>query len=80
VNEVAGTGAAFGGPSSPIELICSVVSGAVTVKEVDLAAVSVSSVNGAAVKGKPAHPPIRNHFRPQLGRLPARPARPQARH
>jgi hypothetical protein len=35
----------------------------------DLTAVRVSSVNGAVVKGKPAHPPIMNHFKPRLRQL-----------
>jgi hypothetical protein len=65
-----GTGAVFGGPFSPIELICVARTASTRVTEADLTAVRVSSVNGAAVKGKPAHPPIMNHFRPRL-RLPA---------
>ena len=65
-----GTGAVFGGPFSPIELLCTNLTASAEVFEADLTAVRVSSVNGAAVTGKPAHRPIMNHFRPQL-RLPA---------
>jgi hypothetical protein len=78
--DVAGTGAVFGGPASPIELICSAFS-AVTVRQADLTALRLSSLNGAAVKGKPAHQPISNHFfRPRLPRPAARHARAQIPH
>jgi hypothetical protein len=74
-----GTGAAFGGPSSPIRLLCLGATPGSQVIEADLTAVRVSSVNGAAVTGRPAHRPIMNHFTPGLGRL-LRPARSQAHH
>jgi hypothetical protein len=38
----------------------------------DLTAVRVTSVNGAAVTGKPAHRPVMNRFRPRSGRLAGR--------
>jgi hypothetical protein len=79
--DTAGTGAVFGGPASPIELICGLASGAVSVavNQADLTAVRVSSVNGVAVTGKPAHRPIMNHFvRPQRGLPAARATRSQA--
>jgi hypothetical protein len=73
-----GTGAVFGGPFSPIELICAAGLPSTAMAWADLTAVRVSSVNGAAVTGKPAHRPIMNHFfRPRLGRLPTRHARSQ---
>ena len=62
-----GTGAVFGGPFSPIELLCTNLTASAEVFEADLTAVRVSSVNGAAVKGKPAHPPIMNRFKPRAG-------------
>jgi Collagen triple helix repeat (20 copies) len=80
IADTAGTGAVFGGPASPIELICRVrnVAFSVTVFQADLTAVRVSSVNGAAVTGKPARRPIANHFaRPRPGLPVPRPARSQ---
>ena len=74
--DVAGTGAVFGGPVSPIELVCG-AAGLVIGTQADLTAVRVSSVNGAAVTGKPARPPIMNHFFWRRGRPAARPARSQ---
>jgi hypothetical protein len=71
IGDAAGTGAVFGGRFSPIELVCTTLGNSSTFAvNADLTAVRVSSVNGVAVKGKPAHPPIMNHFRPRL-RLPA---------
>jgi hypothetical protein len=77
----AGTGAVIGGPSSPIELICGVPNSTsdVNVSRADVTAVQVSSVNGVAVTGRPAHRPIMNHFTPRLGRL-LRHARSQRHH
>jgi Collagen triple helix repeat (20 copies) len=65
---VAGTGVIYGGPDSPIELTCHTGDASVTAIRADMTAVEVSSVNGAAVKGKPAHPPIMNHFKPRWPR------------
>ena len=78
--DAAGTGAVFGGPNSPIELICTPTTPAVRVFQTAMTATRVSSVNGAAVKGKPVHPRIFNHFRPRPGFLAARHASPQAHH
>jgi len=75
-----GTGAVFGGPFSPIELLCTNLTASAEVFEADLTAVRVSSVNGAAVTGKPAHPRIVNHFKPRFGRWAPRHARAQAHH
>ena len=67
--DAAGTGAVFGAPSSPIELICAAATVSTFITEADMTAVRVSSVNGAAVAGKPAHPQIMNHFvMPRPGR------------
>ena len=77
IGDGAGTGAVFGGPRSPIELVCTVAGNSSTFAgKADMTAVRVSSVNGAVVKGKPAHPRIMNHFK---GFGPARPGRSQAR-
>jgi hypothetical protein len=68
----AGTGAVFGAPSSPIELLCAAGTVSTFITEAEMTAVSVSSVNGAAATGKPAHPRIINHFvLPRPGRSPA---------
>jgi hypothetical protein len=63
-----GTGAIYGDPFSPIEMICNTGYSSVTAVQAELTAVSVDQVNGAAVKGKPAHPPIMNHFKPRWPR------------
>ena len=77
IGDGAGTGAVFGGPRSPIELVCTVSGNSSTFAgKADMTAVRVSSVNGAVVKGKPAHPRIMNHFK---GFGPARPGRSRAR-
>ena len=61
-----------------IVLRCSASTPSTDIYQADLTATRVSSVNGVAVKGKPAHPPISNHFsRPRPGRLPVRHARSQ---
>jgi hypothetical protein len=60
--DAAGTGAVFGAPSSPIELICAAATVSTSIIEADMTAVRVNSVNGAAVTAKPAHPRIMNHF------------------
>jgi hypothetical protein len=73
-----GTAAARGGPGAPITLTCLGHAGSKVI-EADLTAVRVSSVNGAAVTGRPAHQPIMNHFTPRLGRL-LRHARSQTHH
>jgi hypothetical protein len=78
--DAGGTGAVFGGPLSPIEIVCSTLGGGKRVFEADLTATRVSSVNGAAVTGKPAHPRIVNHFKPRFGRWAPRHARAQAHH
>ena len=76
IGDGAGTGAVFGGPRSPIELVCTVAGNSSTFAgKADMTAVRVSSVNGAVVKGKPAHPRIMNHFK---GFGPAQPGRSQA--
>ena len=69
IGDLAGTGAVFGGPRSPIELVCTTGNSSTFAQNGDLTAVRVSSVNGAVVTGKPAHPPIMNQFRPRLRRL-----------
>jgi hypothetical protein len=67
----AGTGAVFGAPASPIELLCAADTDSTFITSADMTAVRVTSVNGAAVAGKPAHPPIMNHFvLPRPGRPP----------
>jgi hypothetical protein len=71
----AGTGAVFGAPSSPIELLCSAATVSTFITQADMTAVRVSSVNGVAIKGKPAHPRIMNHF---VMPRPGRSARSQA--
>jgi len=72
-----GTGAMFGGPSSPIQLVCTVLGNSSTFAgNADLTAVRVSSVNGATVTGRPAHRRPMNHFK---GFGPAQPGRSQAR-
>jgi hypothetical protein len=76
----AGTGAVFGAPSSPIELICAASGSSVVAIQAEMTAVRVSSVNGAAVTGKPAHPRIFNHFQPRPGPPAARHARSQTHH
>jgi hypothetical protein len=68
VADVTGTGALYGGPASPIQLICNTHSASVTAYRAELTAVSVDKVNGAAVNGKPAHPPIMNRFKPRWPR------------
>jgi hypothetical protein len=68
IGDGAGTGAVFGGPRSPIELVCTTGNSSTFAVNADMTAVRVSSVNGAVVTGKPAHPPIMNHFKPRLGR------------
>jgi len=78
IGDGAGTGAVFGGPRSPIELVCTTGNSSTFAVNADMTAVRVSSVNGAVVKGKPAHPRIMNHFKPRLGRQAARPGRSQA--
>jgi hypothetical protein len=81
--DTAGTGAVFGGPASPIELICTdrTIAVGVAVYEADLTAVRVSRLNGVPVAGKPAHRPIMNHFvGPWRGRPAARSARSQTPH
>ena len=81
IGDEAGTGAVFGGPSSPIELVCTTPGNSSTFAvNADLTAVRVSSVNSAAVKGKPAHPPIMNRFKPRYGRLAARSGHSQTHH
>jgi len=53
----------------------------VAVYQADLTATQVGSLNGTAVKGKPAHPPFQNHFSGlRHGRPAARAARSQAHH
>jgi hypothetical protein len=76
----AGTGAVFGAPSSPIELICTTSVASVLTLQTEMTAVRVSSVNGVAVTGKPAHPQIFNHFAPRLSLPAPRHARSQAHH
>ena len=78
IGDLAGTGAVFGGPRSPIELICSTGNSSTFAQNGDLTAVRVSSVNGAAVKGKSAHRPIMNRFRPRSGRATGQASRSQA--
>jgi len=78
IGDGAGTGAVFGAPNSPIELVCTTGNSSTFAVNADMTAVRVSSVNGAVVKGKPAHPRIMNHFKPRLGRQAARPGRSQA--
>ena len=68
-----GTGPVFGSASSPIQLICKASTASASAYNADLTATRVSSVNGAAVNRKPAHPRIFNHF--NLG-----PRAPAARH
>jgi hypothetical protein len=80
VYDAGGTGAVFGGPVSPIDLVCSASTPSTFAIEADLTATMVSSVNGAVVKSKPAHPTIFNHFKPGLGRFAARHAASQTRH
>ena len=78
--DVAGTGALFiESPGSGIELLCSASNSSTIVKQADLTATGVSSVNGKTLKTKPAHR-IANHFRPQLGLPAARHAGAQAHH
>ena len=74
----AGTGAVFGGPRSPIELVCAGASASVHIVEAGMTATRVSSVNG--VTGKPAHPRIFNHFTLRPGLPAAQHARSQAHH
>jgi hypothetical protein len=59
---VATTGAVFGGPTSPIEVLCHNDNATVTAYDpvADLTATRVSGVNGTV--RKPAHPRIMNHF------------------
>jgi hypothetical protein len=66
-----GTGAMFGGPNSPIELVCTTSGNSSTFAgAADITAVRVSSINGAA--GKPAHRRPMNRFK---GFGPAQPGR-----
>ena len=75
-----GTGAVFGGPVSPIELLCTAKTASTSAEQADLTATRVTSVNGVAVAGKPAHPRILNHFKPRLNLPAARHDRSQAHH
>ena len=74
-----GTGAEFGGPNSPIQLLCYASRASTVVEQAELTATRVSSVNGAPAK-KPAHSPIRNRFKPQPGLPAGRHTRPQIHH
>lgn len=47
-----GTGAVFGGPVSPIELLCTAETASTSAVQADLTATRVTSVNGVAVAGK----------------------------
>lgn len=61
-------------------MICNTGDASVTAVQAELTAVSVDMVNGAAVKGRPAHRPIMNLFKPRLSLPAARPPRCQAHH
>ena len=74
------TGEIHGDPPNTIQMICNTRNASVTAVEADLTAVSVDKVNGAAVKGRPAHRPIMNLFKPRLRHPAARPTRSQAHH
>ena len=75
-----GTGPVFASPASPIQLICTATTASTQADNADLTAIEVSSVNGVAVTGKPAHPRIFNHFKPRLSLPAARHARSQTHH
>ena len=75
-----GTGPVFASPASPIQLICTATTASTQADNTDLTAIEVSSVNGVAVTGKPAHPRIFNHFKPRLSLPAARHARSQTHH
>jgi len=78
--DAAGTGPVFASPASPIQLICTASTTSLQADNADLTATRVSSLNGAAVTGKPAHPRIFNHFKPRLSLPAARHARSQTHH
>ena len=75
-----GTGPVFASPASPIQLICTASTTSLQADNADLTATRVSSLNGAAVTGKPAHPRIFNHFKPRLSLPAARHALSQTHH
>ena len=84
-----GTGVISAAPtysSSPsrdlsVVLNCNASTPSTVLYQADLTAVRVGNFNGAAVKGKPAHPLIHNHFaRPQPGLPAPRPASSETRH
>jgi Collagen triple helix repeat (20 copies) len=80
VDDIAGTGALSGGPSSPILLRCTTNNPSATAYQADLTAVSVDSVNGAAARPKPVHRQILNQFKPRLSLPAAPPARSRTHH
>lgn len=64
IGTVATTGAVFATPQSPLVMRCEAGSGSVSTFHGAMTAIKVTSINGAAITGKPAHPRIANRFTP----------------
>jgi hypothetical protein len=80
VTDGGGTGAEFGGPNSPIQLLCYASKASTVAVQAELTATRVSTVNGAPVRGKPARRQIMNHFNLRPGLPAARHTRSQLHH